>query len=130
MSSSSPSSSARWLSIHPGVGLGPFRLGAPLGSILQAMQHQARAWSDVEISSDTAQPTQKDITVDIRSIGVRLRFASSSQRLTLIDIYEQKRVALVYMKTTLGGGTTAASASSSSSLLSPYECSFCPFPGS
>lgn len=85
-------------SIHPAVGLGPFRLGNSIGSCLQYVQQHAMQFRHNDLVCAPSHPTSADLTLDLQDVGVRLRFEPHQQRLTLIDVYDPNRLPLVYMR--------------------------------
>lgn len=94
------------LVIHPGVGLGPFRLGASIGAVLSLLQSSpsltaAGPPSATTLTSSTADPTSVDLSLEIGALGLRLRFDPIEQRLHLIDVFDATRATLIYMRTPL-----------------------------
>lgn len=91
------------LVIYPGVGIGPFRLGCSIGSVLAQLQGQPALLrgQPASLTSSSAEPSAVDLTLELPALGLRLRFDARTQRLHLIDAFDSTRGPLVYMKTPL-----------------------------
>lgn len=91
------------LVIHPGVGIGPFRLGCSVGSVLAQLQAQPTLLrgQPASLSSSSAEPSTVDLTLELPALGLRLRFDARTQRLHLIDAFDSSRGPLIYMKSPL-----------------------------
>ena len=96
------------LVIYPGVGLGPFRLGASIGAVLSLLQSSPHltacgpaAATKLTAACSPLDPTSVDLSLEVGALGVRLRFEPTQQRLHLIDVFDATRSTLVYMRTPL-----------------------------
>jgi len=89
--------------IHPGMGVGPFRLGSSIGAVLALLQAQPailRGQPSKLISSPTL-PARVDLTLELPALGLRLRFDAHYQRLHLIEHVGGAAAPLYYMRSPL-----------------------------
>jgi len=101
--------------VEPGEGVGPFRLGMSLHSVLQMLRRTSMTVGDKSLRPEEARnlltqvvfsresPNEKPIILDVQQLGLRLRFEPKLQRLYLIDIYDISRLGLAFHGHVFGG---------------------------
>jgi hypothetical protein len=89
--------------IVPGVGVGPFRLGSSIGSVLSLLQSSPSLLRGVasRLISSPSHPASMDLVLELPALGLRLRFDPVWQRMHLIDAFDAARAPLVYMRSPL-----------------------------
>eukprot|EP01095_Lingulamoeba_sp_RSL-Kostka_P007582 TRINITY_DN2429_c2_g1_i1.p1 TRINITY_DN2429_c2_g1~~TRINITY_DN2429_c2_g1_i1.p1 ORF type:complete len:434 (+),score=103.84 TRINITY_DN2429_c2_g1_i1:26-1327(+) len=74
------------LDIKPGLSLGDFIIGMPIGKVIEVIQ-RCNHFKGVELKYNKDEPFQDNIVIDITKNGILLIFDPKTQLLTKIDIY-------------------------------------------
>uniref|UniRef100_A0A914C5C0 Uncharacterized protein n=1 Tax=Acrobeloides nanus TaxID=290746 RepID=A0A914C5C0_9BILA len=74
-------------------------LGMPINQALAALQNVSRFIRNIELVYSDTEPFEKDITVTLKSDGIRLLFDAKSQVLKLIEVFDFKNITLHYCGT-------------------------------
>lgn len=82
--------------VIPNTALGQFILGMPLGLVIKRLSDQYGHFREVSLYYNQANPLALDIVVDVVSEGIQLRFDPRSQRLKFIDVYDPRKIGLLY----------------------------------
>lgn len=96
------------LDLRPGLGLGPFNLGMPIGDAFYQIEQQPHIYDVVRVKYLDEEPLKLDILISFPDHGFHLRFDPWSQRLRLIEIYDIKRLQMRYSANLIGGPSTLA----------------------
>jgi hypothetical protein len=112
------------MEIIPGRSVGPFSLGSTIGSILTQVVSGQRLKYDTDFLFDDKAPYSFDIVLDLKSIGVQLRFDPITQRLWTIDVYDIGKINLAY-----GGEIFAGTSQATPTLRVLYRLFGPTFPG-
>ena len=84
------------MEIIPGRSVGPFFLGSPIRSVLAHLVSGQRLKYDTDFLFDEKAPYNFDIVLDLKNIGIQLRFDPITQRLWTIDVYDIGKMNLAY----------------------------------
>ena len=76
------------MEIIPGRSVGPFFIGSPIRSVLAHLVSGQRLKYDTDFLFDEKAPYNFDIVLDLKNIGIQLRFDPITQRLWTIDVYD------------------------------------------
>ncbi|CAA6673673.1 unnamed protein product [Spirodela intermedia] len=96
------------LDLRPGLGLGPFTLGMPIGDAFHQVEQQPHIYDVVRVKYLDEEPLKLDIVISFPDHGFHLRFDPWSQRLRLIEVYDVKRLQMRYATNLIGGPSTLA----------------------
>ncbi|EGG14817.1 UPF0183 family protein [Cavenderia fasciculata] len=92
----------------PGKCLGDFILGMTISEALNIIKHNNASIGKVEIIFNDADPLSIDIVLKLVDDGVLLRFAPSSQRLRVIEIFDVTKLSLLYRGSTFSSSDNIA----------------------
>ena len=84
------------MEIIPGRSVGPFFIGSPIRSVLAHLVSGQRLKYDTDFLFDEKAPYNFDIVLDLKNIGIQLRFDPITQRLWTIDVYDIGKMNLAY----------------------------------
>ncbi|MQL98696.1 hypothetical protein Taro_031416 [Colocasia esculenta] len=96
------------LDLRPGLGLGPFSLGMPIGDAFIQIEQQPSIYDVVHVKYLDEEPLKLDIVISFPDHGFHLRFDPWSQRLRLIEVYDIKRLQMRYATSLIGGPSMLA----------------------
>uniref|UniRef100_A0A1D1YPC8 UPF0183 protein At3g51130 n=1 Tax=Anthurium amnicola TaxID=1678845 RepID=A0A1D1YPC8_9ARAE len=96
------------LDLRPGLGLGPFTLGMPIGEAFIQVEQQPNIYDVVHVKYFDEEPLKLDIVISFPDHGFHLRFDPWSQRLRLIEVYDVKRLQMRYATSLVGGPSMLA----------------------
>lgn len=84
--------------VSPGAGIGPFRLGLRLPTVLAILDadNEQEHLLPHRLLHHHGDSLKYDLVLDVPSHGMQLRFDPVSQRLWVVDCYDLRRVALAY----------------------------------
>ena len=85
----------------PGVGLGPFALGAAVGEVLELVAENAETYSRVEVK--VGEEPEVDILISFPAHGFSLRVDARTQALRLVEVHDPSRLQLRYKGEVVGG---------------------------
>ena len=91
------------LVIEPSRSLGPFVLGSSLNEVVAIVQRESSLLRDNHLVFDQHDPLSRDVVLDLSDLSLRLRFSSSTQRLTLIDCYSPSSLTFRYNHSSFSG---------------------------
>ncbi|GAM19269.1 hypothetical protein SAMD00019534_024440 [Acytostelium subglobosum LB1] len=98
------------LELQPGKSLGDFVLGMTISEALNVIKHNNVAViNKVDIIFNDSDPLSIDIVLKLVDDGVLLRFAPSSQRLRVIEIFDVSKLALSYRGSIFSNSESIAS---------------------
>uniref|UniRef100_A0A7E4VYJ3 Uncharacterized protein n=1 Tax=Panagrellus redivivus TaxID=6233 RepID=A0A7E4VYJ3_PANRE len=75
-------------------------LGTPINQVITGLQNANKYIRNVELTYSKKEPWKKDITITLKSDGIRLLFDASTQVLKVIEVYDFKNITLKYSNVT------------------------------
>uniref|UniRef100_A0A061R1P5 Upf0183 protein n=2 Tax=Tetraselmis sp. GSL018 TaxID=582737 RepID=A0A061R1P5_9CHLO len=98
------------LNLQPGLALGPFFLGMPIGKAVANIQDSKTEHHIVEVKyTHSAESVGcRDIVLNFPEAGMHLRFEPHSQRLRLIEVYDLSRMQVRFAQALVGGASNTA----------------------
>ncbi len=91
------------MEVLPGRSLGAFQLGDTIGSVLSQLVSTQSLKYETNFLFDDKAPYDFDMVLDLKDVGMQLRFDPLSQRLWTIDVYDIGKVNLAYAGETFSG---------------------------
>jgi len=92
--------------VHPGIRVGPFKLGMSLVEILSIVKSRPPNGSQIKktlVYFSRTYPVDRPIILDIQMFGVKLRFEPKSQKLFIIDVYDISKLSVSFQGHMVGG---------------------------
>ena len=100
------------LALHPGVSLGPFRLGMGVTEAIELVAAEYHMFAQGQIVYDAKHAVPSDILVQMPGLGVCLRFEQVVQQLRRIDFWPSEFLTVTYKARVVGSPTFPLVASS------------------
>ena len=91
------------MDVLPGKSLGPFALGATIQDVFSLLGGKEKLKYETDFLYDEDMPFEYDLILDLKDIGVQLRFDPMSQRLWMVDVYDVGKVNLKYGEEVFAG---------------------------
>ena len=80
--------------VVPGVRIGPFCLGAPIGAVTSFLQREFTCYTEVQLFYSADTPRSTPITIQLPQCGAKLVFDQRTQQLEAVHIYNAAAVTL------------------------------------
>ena len=92
--------------VVPGVRIGPFSLGAPVGAVIAFLKQFYTIFTEVQLSYSRTAPRSTPISIQLPQCGTKLVFDPTTQQLEAVHIYNPAAVSLSHNKVVFnkGGG--------------------------